>query len=164
MAASIDWSSFRPVYEARGDRQLLERVGAEEPQGAGSAAEWRQQLAALSPEAARKRVIELVVACVTEVLGLPADQPLGPSRRFADLGMDSVMAVRLMTKLGRTMGERLPTVLAFEHPTAAALANHLSENVLHLRQQERVAQARDDDGQSEDELAELLAQKLQRLG
>jgi acyl transferase domain-containing protein/acyl carrier protein len=164
MAASIDWSSFRPVYEARGDRQLLERVGAEEPQGAGSAAEWRQQLAALSPEAARKRVTELVVASVTEVLGLPADQPLGPSRRFADLGMDSVMAVRLMTKLGRTMGERLPTVLAFEHPTAAAMANHLSENVLHLRQQERVVQARDDDGQSEDELAELLAEKLQRLG
>jgi acyl transferase domain-containing protein/acyl carrier protein len=165
LAASIDWSSFRPIYEARGDRQLLERVGAEEAQGAGSTAEWRQQLAALSPEAARKRVTETVVAYITEALGLPADQPLGLSRRFADLGMDSVMAVRLMTKLGRTMGERLPTVLAFEHPTAAALANHLSENVLHLPREERVAQPRDDDDdQSEDELADLLAEKLQKLG
>lgn len=164
MAASIDWSSFRPVYEARGDRQLLERVGADETQASAGAAEWRKQLAALPPEAARKRVTETVVAYVTEALGLPADQPLGLTRRFADLGMDSVMAVRLMTKLGKTLGERLPTVLAFEHPTAAALANHLSENVLHIREEERVVQSGDDDDASEDELADLLAAKLQKLG
>jgi acyl transferase domain-containing protein/acyl carrier protein len=164
MAASIDWSAFRPVYEARGDRQLLERVGMEEAAASGGAAEWRKQLSELPPEAARKRVAETVVAYVTEVLGLPADQPLGMSRRFADLGMDSVMAVRLMTKLSRTIGERLPTVLAFEHPTATALANHISENVLRLREEERVERAGEDDDQSEDELAALLAEKLRKLG
>jgi acyl transferase domain-containing protein/acyl carrier protein len=163
MAASIDWSAFRPVYEARGDRQLLERVGADEAAGGGGSAEWRKALAELSPTAARKRVADAVAAAVTEVLGLPAEPPLAPSRRFADLGMDSVMAVRLMTKLSRTVGERLATVLAFEHPTAAALSAHISENVLRLPAEAHVDVPEEDD-QSEDELAALLAEKLQRLG
>jgi hypothetical protein len=47
--------------------------------------------------------------------------------------MDSLMAVELRNRLEASIGQRrLPTTLAFEHPTIEALADFLGSHVLRL--------------------------------
>jgi acyl transferase domain-containing protein/NADP-dependent 3-hydroxy acid dehydrogenase YdfG/aryl carrier-like protein len=155
-----------PTDERAGDRA----VGEPGPDTAGPVA-WRARLALLSPDAARKLVHDAVAREARDVLGLSPDQPLSSRITFTELGMDSVMALRFMTRLGRTLDARLPTVLVFEHPTTAALAAHLASDVLALRAPAAPSASADPGGDpdgdasddlSEDELADLLMRKLDR--
>jgi pyruvate/2-oxoglutarate dehydrogenase complex dihydrolipoamide acyltransferase (E2) component len=54
---------------------------------------------------------------------VPADKPL------RELGLDSLMAVELRNALGRRAGVTLPSTLAFDHPTSAAIAKYLLDEV-----------------------------------
>ncbi|GDY50056.1 hypothetical protein SVIO_006790 [Streptomyces violaceusniger] len=53
-----------------------------------------------------------------------------PTVSFAELGMDSLAAVRLRNVLARRAGTELPTAITFDHPSAAALAEYLDTVVL----------------------------------
>ncbi len=67
---------------------------------------------------------------VGRVLGM-ADLP-DPTAGFADLGMDSLMALELRRRLEQELQQALPTTLAFEYPTVDTLAMHLLTDVLTL--------------------------------
>ncbi|WP_434391510.1 SDR family NAD(P)-dependent oxidoreductase [Melittangium boletus] len=161
--ASIDWSLFRNAYAQRADERFLGQLGQLE-RTASSGGSWRDGLKGLPAEAARKRLHDLVADEARQVLGLSSEQPLSSRLTFTELGMDSVMALKLMTRLGRALEVRLATVLIFEHPTPAELTEHLAHDVLALPP-ETVAVATsgsesEDDDLSEDELAKMLMLKL----
>ena len=68
--------------------------------------------------------LELVRAEIARLLSLDvgvvvADRPL------AELGLDSLMALELRNAIGRRAGVRLPTTLAFDYPSAGAIAKYL---------------------------------------
>ncbi|HUQ54786.1 SDR family NAD(P)-dependent oxidoreductase [Lentzea sp.] len=71
-------------------------------------------------------MLRLVRTEVADVLGLRDASAVDADRAFRDLGLTSASAVELRGRVMAATGLRLPVTVAFEHPSAALLAQHLS--------------------------------------
>jgi acyl transferase domain-containing protein len=65
-----------------------------------------------------------IQAATADLLDIPFDE-LDPDAGFFELGLDSMLAVRLRGQLESVVGRKLSTTLLFDHPTPAGLATHL---------------------------------------
>ncbi|WP_329307838.1 type I polyketide synthase (plasmid) [Streptomyces sp. NBC_01260] len=68
---------------------------------------------------------DLVLAELAGVLALPSAARLDTDATFHDLGLDSLGAVELRNRLARRTGRPIPAGLVFDHPTPAAVIDHL---------------------------------------
>ncbi|MEU9477976.1 type I polyketide synthase [Streptomyces sp. NPDC048191] len=98
------------------------------PRRTGSAATaaasaLRRELAALAPEERTERLLRLVRDEARSVLGVEEIENELP---FKDLGFDSLTAVEYRNRLNESTGLRLTATLVFDHPTPAALTDHLA--------------------------------------
>ncbi|WP_445548335.1 type I polyketide synthase, partial [Frankia sp. CiP1_Cm_nod1] len=82
-------------------------------------------LAALSPQALRERLTELVRTTAAGVLGHADTERIDNGQTFRDLGFDSLGAVRFRDGLAAATDLTLPSTLVFDFPTPAALAERL---------------------------------------
>ncbi|MDD9964954.1 MAG: thioester reductase domain-containing protein, partial [Myxococcales bacterium] len=90
---------------------------------------WLKELRAMSPAERATAVEQHVLQEVARVLSLP-DESVQLGHSLKELGLDSLMAVELRNALGRDLGRVLPATLAFDHPTAAALAAYVLDSVV----------------------------------
>ncbi|MFE2376602.1 type I polyketide synthase [Streptomyces sp. NPDC059398] len=135
--ADVDWERFAPPFTLRRPSPLIESLpevaetlaargdgdGADEESAAGSA--LARQLAALPRVEQDRLLTQLVRTEAAAVLGHASAESVEADRAFNDLGADSLTAVELRDRLGRSTGLRLPSTLLFDYPTSAALADHL---------------------------------------
>ncbi|MGB8943353.1 MAG: type I polyketide synthase [Streptomyces sp.] len=90
----------------------------------------RERLLALPRDERERALRETVLEETADVCGrAPEDLPDAVSP-FADLGMTSLGAVELVDRLGALTGLNLPATLVFDHPTPAAVAQHLNAALL----------------------------------
>ncbi|WSS10414.1 type I polyketide synthase [Microbispora sp. NBC_01189] len=82
----------------------------------------------LSPDERDALLLDLVVGQVAEVSGHAADW-IEPNATLFELGLDSLMIVELRNRLAATSGLALPASIAFDHPTPAALVDHLRDRL-----------------------------------
>lgn len=140
-AEAGSWPADGSVAEAMGQHVLLaQQPGRAAPKGARMAetAEAATTQAAGAPSFAdllaetpdyewidllRDRVRDTVI----RVLGRDPADPPGRNDRLMDLGMDSLMAIRLRKILTEELGlgDPLPASVAFDHPSIEALATFL---------------------------------------
>ncbi|SCF89507.1 type I polyketide synthase [Streptomyces sp. Cmuel-A718b] len=142
VVADVEWARFIPTFTAARPQRLFDGLrvappqsGREEPAGtadteAGSA--FAARLAALGAKERRRELVELVRARVAVVLGHHDADAVDARRAFRDLGFDSLTAVELRNLLAEATGFGLPATVVFDHPTPAALADHLDDLILDV--------------------------------
>ncbi|MGZ9164527.1 MAG: SDR family NAD(P)-dependent oxidoreductase, partial [Anaerolineales bacterium] len=133
----IEWATFARQLEDRAAYSILaDLIQSEQPRQETSTQvvtpRIRQQLDALplreKLQALQTHVKEHLIA----VLALKPNHRLDMRQGFAEMGMDSLMAVELSRRLQRSLDCVLPTTLAFEYPTVEALTNYLATEILGI--------------------------------
>ncbi|MFD6838098.1 SDR family NAD(P)-dependent oxidoreductase, partial [Streptomyces diastaticus] len=111
-------------------RGLVRRRGRRSAAGGSVAtAGLVQRLGALGRDERREVLLDLVRGQVAVVLGHAGVQSVDPGRAFQDLGFDSLTAVELRNRLGKSTGLRLPATVVFDYPTVHALVGYLLEEL-----------------------------------
>jgi acyl carrier protein len=134
MVAAIDWAKFKPIYEAKRQRPLIERIHVRdvEQEEQKAAHTFVDTLMSVPVAQRTEKLRSHVRDQVAHVLGFGASDTIDPQQGFFSIGMDSVMAVQLRTRLETSLGQTLPSTLAFEYPTIESLTNYLAGEVLKL--------------------------------
>lgn len=175
----VDWERYLAQVPPGSNLSFLDQVA---PVSA-SEAEPPQLLLDLQQAAAHKRkalLTQRLQSLLAKVMGLSPNQ-VNPQRGFADLGMDSLMAVEMRNLLQTNLGCAVPTTLAFDYPTVEALVDYFlatleldedqgNTTVEELQTVTVVPQAveplddlGDLDELSANELADLLSQELSTI-
>ena len=128
MVADLEWARFAPAYTGARPTHLFDELPAAATSTTPAAAAeptWARLIAAGGPRQRRATALRLVRGEVATVLGHTDLADVEPRRGFADLGFDSLTAVELRNRLRRATGVALASTAVFDHPTPAALADHL---------------------------------------
>lgn len=133
MVADIDWAVLSPALEMRGRQALVEGITGETVSMAKpdlpEETAWLADLRDLSAQERWYRLLDFVGGAVRNVFGMTAQDPLDEDRGLFQMGMDSLMSVRLKRRLEAVTGLRLPGTLTLTYPTISTLARYLEERL-----------------------------------
>ena len=132
IVADVDWNLFKGSYEARGHRPLLEhlKVTPASAAGASSNNELLDQFHAMPAAGREDFLIGVVENEVKQVLALDNASRPDPQQGLFEMGMDSLMALELRTRLEARVSHALPATLAFDCPDIRSIAQFLLNEVL----------------------------------
>ncbi|WP_411144265.1 type I polyketide synthase [Streptomyces sp. x-80] len=177
---AMDWELFTPTFTATRPSPLLAALpearqaltaadgtpgGTDDngPDTAGSP--LRQRLDGLPPAERGRVLVEAVRAEAAATLGHDAADAVPAGRAFRDVGFDSVTAVELRNRLRTATGLPLPAALVFDHPTPAALAQHLHTALFGAAAEQHHDDRPDDpDAELRSVLASVPLNRLRKAG
>jgi phthiocerol/phenolphthiocerol synthesis type-I polyketide synthase B len=126
-----DWPLLAAAYRTRGALRIVDDVLALEAaaEESGPESELRKALRESPPEGRRDLLADHIATLASTVIGLPSGEALDPEAGFFQLGMDSLMSVKLQRSLGASLGIALPAALIYEYPTISSLTGALCERM-----------------------------------
>nr|MDQ3936882.1 beta-ketoacyl reductase [Actinomycetota bacterium] len=129
IAKRLDLGKLRA--DARDDRlpPILRGIVRTRPRSGAAGRSLAARLAGVAEGEREALVLNLVQDELARVLGRPPGGAGDAERTFKDLGIDSISALQFRNGLQSATGLSLAATLAFDHPTALALARHLLERV-----------------------------------
>ncbi|MFZ4816949.1 MAG: beta-ketoacyl reductase, partial [Phototrophicaceae bacterium] len=180
--APVDWSRYKPVFEAKRLRPFLQRiiVQASADDSSGADAALLAEIAEMPASERPLRLILLVQQTLAALLRIESPALIDPQGGFFDLGLDSLTSIELRSTLERTLGLDLPATVAFEYSTAETMATFLLNSLPDMGGSDAAPEpitytpsvsltswtdatpqaAPDLDSMSDDELLALLEQEL----
>ncbi|MEM9217717.1 MAG: SDR family NAD(P)-dependent oxidoreductase, partial [Cyanobacteria bacterium P01_F01_bin.150] len=137
VVAAVDWQQFNAVYQTGRHRGLLEPLVTPESLASKPPVQtdWMEQILSLSSVEQLEHLKHTVQQEVAHVLGLSSTSLPDPQVGFFELGMDSLMAVDLRSRLTQLLGVTLPATVAFDFPNIEQLSRYLASEVLELTAQ-----------------------------
>ncbi|WP_406293823.1 SDR family NAD(P)-dependent oxidoreductase [Embleya sp. NBC_00888] len=139
--ADLDRQRFTATFTALRPGPLLRELvpAGGDPAGAGARTggtdgELGRLLVAAPPADRPALALDAIRAQVAQVLGHASPRAVDADRAFRDLGFDSLTTVELRDRLSTLIGFPLAVAAFFDHPSSAALAGHLCDE---LRGEER---------------------------
>jgi acyl transferase domain-containing protein/D-arabinose 1-dehydrogenase-like Zn-dependent alcohol dehydrogenase/acyl carrier protein len=102
---------------------------------------FSERLASLGQDERRSVVLDRVRGLAASVLGHSVPGDILPDLAFKDQSFDSLTSVEFRNRLNQATGLRLPTTLAFDHPTPVAVTEHLLRQIVGTPPGETVPRA-----------------------
>lgn len=121
----------------------------------------RTALDALASEDRETLLLRTLRSMTGEVLGeVVGDERMNDELGFGDLGVDSIMAVDLSSRLARALGRELPATVAFDHPSVSRLAGYVLGLLYAIPEDAHDAHPRPEPPESDDALRDLSFDEL----
>jgi NAD(P)-dependent dehydrogenase (short-subunit alcohol dehydrogenase family)/acyl carrier protein len=156
--ADIDWNLFQGSFEARGPKPFLDRLRPATPRTARETG-LPETLRRTSALERRRGVAEIIEREAAQVLGFGTAR-LDRDRGFFDMGMDSLLALELRTRLEAALGIALRATVLFDYPSIDALAGYCAGHAHeHAHEPDLEPPALNDEFESLRELVEGLSEE-----
>lgn len=160
----MNWQQFSTHNYVPMHRLLLQRflikTKQEKPEYASAlkkeADDLLSMLKKLDQPAQKKLLESRILSLVAETLGMGESEELQAHYRFFDIGLDSLMALNLKSKMQTLLHCQLRSTLFFDYPSADRLSDYLLTEVLQPLQPEKIVVPIDD-------IAQRLKNKLREL-
>jgi acyl transferase domain-containing protein/NAD(P)-dependent dehydrogenase (short-subunit alcohol dehydrogenase family)/acyl carrier protein len=123
----MNWQTFlrapydSPFFDEVRPRNIPVQAPADDPP------QSPKKPAATQSRATLERAVREVVA---RVLGINKPESIDPDMALLQMGVDSLIAVELRTRLEAVVGKRLRPALIFQYPTITALVDYLANETL----------------------------------
>ncbi len=121
--ANVHW----PSYVKSGQQDpFLSKVGGEQSDAERKDGEsFRASVLAAAPAERRELLLGFTRRHLAAAVGMSDPNEITPEMSFAELGVDSLLALDLRTQLQRGLQLTLSTSMVFDYPTLAGLVTHL---------------------------------------
>ncbi len=136
-AVGTDWRTFHAHHStAQALPWLADIVSTAPPAPAQASAATPSSVGQRLQNASHSDRLAILDQYVRErliaTLGLAAHDSVSPHRGFAEMGMDSLMAIDMRNELVAGLGHSLPSTVLFDYPNLERLVHYLASEVLGL--------------------------------
>lgn len=122
--ADVQWSVLKSAYQSVRPRPFLEDVGDDAASTTDDVKiERLRQMSDMPVQRRRRELLTLLTECAAEVLGFEDTARIDVNNGLFQMGLDSMMAIKLRARLEAATGQRVPAAMLFQHPTLAALTD-----------------------------------------
>jgi thioesterase domain-containing protein/NAD(P)-dependent dehydrogenase (short-subunit alcohol dehydrogenase family)/acyl carrier protein len=133
IVAPVDWKAFRTIHELRRPRPLLSNMGtdaapaAPAPETPRQNTKLRQRLSAAAAQERPQIVRQEVRQAIAHVLRIKNPDTIDGQKPLLEMGMDSLMAIELISIIRRQFAIDLPLESLFNIATVERLADKVAE-------------------------------------
>jgi 8-amino-7-oxononanoate synthase len=128
IAFPVDWVTF---LSQQPNNLFFERVQPKiQVKTKTATSSWLQQLAQTPPEKQTQVLQAHIREQIAKVLGFADPEDVDTQEKFADLGMDSLMAVEFKNNLQASFGNAISLTAAFDYPNVELLTAYLAQELL----------------------------------
>lgn len=124
----VDWTKFLSQQPAN---LFFERVQPQAKVPKVQTSSFLQQLAQTNPAQQHNLLQSHIRAQIAKVLGFSDPENVDVQEKFADLGMDSLMAVEFKNNLQATFGNAISLTAAFDYPNVELLTAYVAQELLN---------------------------------
>ncbi len=122
----VDWATF---LRQQPDNRFFERLQPQTETKPALISSFLQQLASVPEDKQRVTLQSHIQEQIAKVLGYSDPEDIDTQEKFADLGMDSLMAVEFKNSLQASLSDAVSLTAAFDYPNVELLTDYIAQEL-----------------------------------